>query len=301
MHAALGDEYLRGLSTAARSAMRPKPLIGKDLLRAIEPGSFRVTSGIAFAAQDGVPLALDVYRPPVAGTYPVVVQIYGGAWQRGTPSDFADFARYLAARGYVVICPDYRHAPRWQWPSQIDDIRAALGWIRQHGSEYDADASRIALIGRSAGAHLALLAAYEAQPTNAAPIRGVVSYYGPTDLIDAYLHPPSPDPLHVRKTESDFIGGSPAARAERYRDASPITYANHPLPPTLLVYGARDHIVEPKYGERLYSRLTATGTTAVLLEIPWADHAFDAVPNGISAQLALYHTERFLAWALRER
>ncbi len=298
---ALGEEFLRDVPAVSRSTMRARPLIVVDLFRGIDPGVSRLTRGIVFATQDGIPLALDVYRPPGAGRYPIVVQIYGGAWQRGSPADNALFARYLAARGYVVVCPDYRHAPRWQWPTQIDDVRAALGWVRQHAAEYDGDPSRIALIGRSAGAHLALLAAYEPQPVNAPPIRSVVSYYGPADLTDAYLHPPTPDPLHVRATESAFMGGSPAARSGRYRDASPITYAIRQLPPTLLVYGARDHIVEAKYGERLHDRLKATKTTAILLEIPWADHAFDAVPNGISAQLALYHTERFLAWTLRER
>jgi acetyl esterase/lipase len=82
-----------------------------------------------------------------------------------------------------------------------------------------------------------------------------------------------------------------------YRDASPITYATHPQPPTLLVYGARDHVVLPKFGAQLHERLRATGTTSVLLELPWAEHAFDAVPFGLAAQIALYHTERFLAWA----
>jgi hypothetical protein len=66
----------------------------------------------------------------------------------------------------------------------------------------------------------------------------------------------------------------------------------------LLVYAARDHIVERRYGTRMYDALTRTGTKAVYLEIPWADHAFDEVFNGPSNQLALYHTERFLAWAL---
>ena len=71
-----------------------------------------------------------------------------------------------------------------------------------------------------------------------------------------------------------------------------------PGAPTLLIYGTRDHIVEARFGRMLHERLLATGTTSVLLEIPWAEHAFDAVANGPSAQIALYYTERFLAWAV---
>jgi acetyl esterase/lipase len=72
-----------------------------------------------------------------------------------------------------------------------------------------------------------------------------------------------------------------------------------PLPPSLLIYGDRDYLVQSKFGQGLYDQLKAVESSAVLIRIPWADHAFDAVFNGVSNQLALYYTERFLAWALR--
>ena len=162
---------------------------------------------------------LDIYRPATAGRYPSVVQVYGGAWQRGAPGDDAAFATYLAAHGFVVFAIDYRHAPRWQWPAQIEDVRTALGWIRAHGGEYDADVSRLALLGRSAGAHLAMLAAYE---PGAPAVAAVVSYYGPVDLADGYRNPPRPDPLDVRSVEEALLGGTPDQVPDRYREASPI-------------------------------------------------------------------------------
>jgi acetyl esterase/lipase len=194
-----------------------------------------------------------------------------------------------------VFAIDYRHAPRWRWPAQIEDVRAALAWIVQHGREYDADTDRLALLGRSAGAQLAMVAAYE---PGAPLVRGVVSYYGPVALEDGYRNPPIPDPLGVRSIEEAFLGGTPAEVPVRYRDASPITYASRPLPPSLLIYGGRDHIVLSRFGALLDNRLRAAGSTSVFLEIPWAEHAFDAVRNGPSGQLSLYYTERFLAWAL---
>jgi acetyl esterase/lipase len=84
-----------------------------------------------------------------------------------------------------------------------------------------------------------------------------------------------------------------------YHDASPVTYALPRVPPTLLIYGARDHVVEARFGRELNDRLRENGATSVLLEIPWAEHAFDALPSGLSGQIALYYTERFFAWALR--
>ena len=98
--------------------------------------------------------------------------------------------------------------------------------------------------------------------------------------------------------EEALIGGTPSEFPDRYRDASPITHVKPGLPPTLMLFGSRDHIVEPRYGVRLHDSLVAAGNTAVYLEIPWAEHAFDEVFNGPSAQLAIYHTERFLAWAM---
>jgi acetyl esterase/lipase len=70
------------------------------------------------------------------------------------------------------------------------------------------------------------------------------------------------------------------------------------LPPSLLIYGSRDHIVLSRFGAMLDGRLREAGATSVFLEIPWAEHAFDVIPNGPSGQLSLYYTERFLAWAL---
>ena len=295
MAAALGDNALDKVSADVRSSMRLHPLAIGELFGHVDVGDALVQRDIAVGAPAGVPLTVDVYRPRSRGSYPIVVQIYGGAWQRGRPGDNPHFARWLAARGYVVFGVDYRHAPAFHWPAQIDDVRLCLAWIREHAEEFDADTSRVAFIGRSAGAHLALIAAYSNGPL---PARAVVSFYGPVDLTESYAHPPHPDPIRTRPVEEALIGGTPAEKPEAFREASPITYVRRTLPPTLLIIGDRDHIVEPKYGARLRERLAATGTTVALLDIPWADHAFDEVFNGPSSQLALYHTERFLAWAM---
>jgi len=293
------EQAMRGMSAEPASPRRASPIVGRDLFRHIATGNARITRNVAFASPGGVPLTFDIYQPTRAGKFPILVQIYGGAWQRGVPSDKSEFATWLAASGYVVIAIDYRHAPAFRWPAQIDDVNAALAWVAQHAREYDGDTSRVVLMGRSAGAHLATMAAWFTSPIR---VRGVVSYYGPVDLTQAYRYPPSPDPLRVRDVEHALIGGTPDEMPGRYADASTITHiraGTTPLPPTLLIYGGRDHIVEPKYGEVVVSALKARGTPVAYLEIPWADHAFDEVFNGPSSQLALYHTERFLAWAVK--
>ncbi len=272
----------------------------RDLLLGVPLGEAKITRGIPIASPDGVPLTMNVYQPTDRGHYPILVQIYGGAWQRGTPESFRNFAQWLASRGYVVFAIDYRHAPKAHWPAQLDDTRLMLAWIRDHAAEYDGDTSRVAYMGRSAGAHLATIAAWsEVAPP--LPPKAIVSYYGPVNLVESYKHPPVPDPIATRATDEALIGGTLDQFPAAYADASPITHVGRASVPTLLIYGARDHIVRPEAGHLLRDALNARGVPTVYLEIPWADHGFDEVFQGPSNQLALYYTERFLASTLRPR
>ncbi len=300
MNRAFGSHYLAALPQTVLTRMRVSPFDAADALRGIATKTaVRFTPNIPFTQTDGVPLKLDVYRPPQVGRYPAIVMVHGGAWRGGSPAQNADFSRYMASQGYVVWAIAYRLAPRYQFPAQIEDVQSALTFIQQHAAQYETDPQRLALMGRSAGAHLAMLAAYAPN----APIRALIDYYGPVDLEAGYRDVPCPDPLDTRAVLQSFLGGSPDERPDLYRQASPIRYVTpqvaHPLPPSLLIYGGRDRVVQAKYGRALEQRLQSVGTQAAFLEIPWADHAFDTVFNGLSNQLALYHTERFLAWALR--
>jgi acetyl esterase/lipase len=290
----LGSDYLASISPALRAKMRPAPFVLWDTFRGIPLEPIRQTLGIPFAQPDGVPLTLNLYQPLAPGTYPALIVIYGGGWQNGTPANDEFFSRYMAAQGYVVVAIDYRHAPRYQFPAQLEDVNSAMQFIQTHATDYEIDPERLAIMGRSAGAHLAMLAAY--QP-NAPKFRAVINYYGPIDLTKGYYDIPRPDPIHSQALLRAFLGGTPQEFPDRYRQASPYTYATQLQPPTLLVYAKRDHLVQAKFGRAMGDRLTQSGNVAPYLEIPWAEHAFDALFSGVSNQLALYHTERFLAWA----
>ncbi|PSB64053.1 esterase [Chroococcidiopsis cubana CCALA 043] len=278
-------------------AVRLHPFIWVDAFRGIKVPESRIERGIEFAIADGVTLTLNLYRPSCVGLHPAIVTIYGGAWQNGTPANDETFSRYMAAQGYTVVALDYRHAPQFRYPAQLEDVQTALSFIQTQADALEIDRQRIALLGRSAGAHLASLVAYGRSPL---PIRAVVNYYGPTNLTEGYNNPPVPDPIDVRAVLEAFLGGNPERVPQLYQDALPINYISSNLPPSLLVYPGRDRIVLAKFGRQLYEKLQAAGNQAGLIEIPWAEHAFDAVFNGVSNQLALYYTERFLAWALRE-
>jgi len=254
-----------------------------------------VTNGVPVRTRDGATLALDVYRSPLRGPRPTVVTIYGGAWIFGTRADTAELDRALAARGYTVIAIDYRHAPRYHYPVQREDVADALATIARGAARWNVDPSRVALFGRSAGAELALLAAYEPGPLR---IRAVVAYYAPTDLIDGYRTPPVPDPANVRRILRTYVGTPPEGRPDAYRDASPLAHVRTGLPPTLLVIGLRDALVRPAQQRALRDSLRAHGDSVAAIEIPWSNHAFDALPGGLAGTLARRATDRFLAATL---
>src|SRR4029079_4967443 len=208
---------MRGMSAAPSNALRASPIVYRDLFRRVPTGGVKTTRDVVFASPGGVPLHVDVYQPLRAGQFPILVQIYGGAWQRGVPSDKSDFATWLASSGYVVIAIDYRHAPEGRWPAQIEERNEALRWVGAHAHEYAGDTSRVVLMGRSAGAHLATMAAWFTTPIR---VRGVVSYYGPVDLTEAFKNPPRPDPLRIRSVEEALLGAPLEQMPERYADAS---------------------------------------------------------------------------------
>lgn len=251
----------------------------------------RESHDVPFARRDRTTLTMEIYRPEIDQRGPAVIQFYGGGWRSGAPSDNAALARELTRLGCVVFAPDYRHAPASRWPAQVTDAREALAWVAAHGTEYGADPSRIVLMGRSSGAQLALVSGLT---DTTAAIRGIVAIYSPVDLTDGYRHPTTPDILGTRALESSFIGGTPDDRPDAYREASPITYANRPHPPVLMINGGRDFVIERRMAERLRLRLAESGVV-IFLELPWAGHAFDTVPFGPGGQVELTAVERFLA------
>ncbi len=296
MEAKLGKDYLTKISPEIQLKMRPQPLIIADVFRGIPPSEIRIERDIIFASPDNIDLKLNVYRPLSKGIYPGIIIIYGGAWKQGKPSNDEAFSRYMAQQGYCAIAIDYRHAPQYKYPTQIQDVSAALKYIKNQAAQLEVDLGRVGIMGRSAGGHLAMIAGYQRQIID---FKAVVNYYSPVSLIAGYYDLPVPDPIRIRQILHEFLGGNPEELPLLYHQASPNSYIKSGLPPSLLIYAGRDKIVQPKFGRKLDQELQAKNNLSIYLQIPWAEHAFDAVSFGVSNQLALYYTERFLAWSLR--
>jgi acetyl esterase/lipase len=257
--------------------------------RALAP--VEVTRDLPVPLRDGTALALDLYRPRVAGRLPLIVTIYGGGWAVGSRAADAPLARWYAARGYAVAVIDYRHVPSHRFPVQIDDVDDALATIARNAAVWHLDRDRVALLGRSAGAQLAFLAGERAQPLH---VRALIGYYAPTNLIAGWETLPRPDPANVRAILSNYLGGPPdAAHVLTYRAAGPLQQAHTGMPPVLGIIGARDELVLPEFQRNFAARLTALHVRNIAIELPWASHAFD-VPYGLGTGIAQDATLRFL-------
>lgn len=274
---------------------RPAPLVVGDLLSVSTP---RVApTRHAYREVDGRALHLDLYRSPGAPRpLPVLVVIHGGSWNSGDSSQLAWLNGYLAARGVAVAAINYRLAPQHTFPAQRDDVLAAVTWLRDNASHLRLDPSRVALLGRSAGGQLALLAAYTAREP---AIRGVVALYAPSDLNWSWEHPTNPLVLDSPRTLSEYLGGTPAQVKERYDAASAIDFVVAGSPPTLLIHGTRDELVFAEQSRRLERRLAQAEVPHLLLELPWATHGCDANPAGPGGQITTWAVERFLAAAFQ--
>ncbi|RME01392.1 MAG: alpha/beta hydrolase [Calditrichaeota bacterium] len=282
--------------SAAPTYGRSAPIVFWDLFRGV-PRPKVEPETIVYATPDSTELSLDFYRPPAgSGPFPCVVVVHGGAWQTGTSRQLHELNAYLAGRGYAVAAINYRLAPRWQYPAQLQDVRAAIDFLKTQSRVLRLAPQRLVLLGRSAGAHLALLAGYTA---NDPAIRGVVSYYGPADLLYGWNHPANPHVIDTRKVLTEFLGGSPEQVPQNYDEGSPIHFVTPLTPPTLLIHGGRDELVSPEQSRRLAARLEEMRVRYVFLFLPYATHGCDFKMAGPSGQMSTYALERFLTAILQ--
>lgn len=269
----------------------------------------RHSDDIAFRTVSGTTLRLDRYDGAGAAPHPALVVLHGGSWRNGDKGsgsiDPTITNRIFAGQGITVYDIQYRLVPAAIFPAQLEDVLCALGFIRAHATADGVDPERVALLGRSAGAHLALLAAYRAghDPlpdgcARPATVRGVISLYGPTDLARGYRLPAEPDLIGGSAAIASFLGGTPDAVPATYALASPQNALDHPVPPTLLIHGDADQVVWPYHSTSLAAALSQHGDPVAIVELPWSGHGFDAISWGPGGQLALAAMRRFLALTL---
>lgn len=239
-------------------ALMLDPLGSFNLLMPKDRASARVAKDVPYG--DGERLKLDVYSPRSAEARPrpVILFFYGGSWNSGRRQDYAFAARALAARGFLVVVPDYRLVPEARYPDFLKDCAAALRWARRHAARYGGDGERIVLSGHSAGAYNAAMLALDPSLLGAdrAAVRGFVGLAGPYDFL----------PLDDNSTIAAF-GAWP-----RPAETQPISYAAAGAAPFLLLHGDGDSRVKPRNSLKLAGLLRDAGADVRLKLYPGLGH-----------------------------
>lgn len=281
----------RDLPTVAAGAALGDPMPDRALSFA---GGITGMADIVFSTVPGYrPLRLDLYHKPGSGPRPLVIYVHGGGWvgghtrQAGAIADFPAALARLAAEGFVVASLEYRLAGEAAHPAQLQDLRAAIRFLKANASRYGIDAGRIGVWGGSAGGHLAALAATScrdpsldpvatpgkpAVPASDTCVQAAAIWYGVFDFAPILARQAQPG---APAAENQLLRCTPATcPADRVASASPAHYFSAKDPPFLLIHGINDRTVPVDQSRLAEAGLKAKGVPVEAIYIPGVDHSF---------------------------
>lgn len=240
-------------------------------------------------------LKLNIYPAERKGKRPVVLVVHGGSWAGGDSQQLPELNSEIAKWGYHVASINYRLAPGSRYPAPLEDVQTAIRFLQRQSEVLSIDSSSIVLLGRSAGGQIALSAAYMPHERW---VKGVIDFYGPTDMVWGYANPTNPLVLNSRKIMEDYLGGTLSQVPSQYIHSSATETVTSHTPPTLMIYAGNDPLVSPRHGTRLTMKLEALNIPHYALYLPWATHGFDYTLNGPGGQLSTWAVKQFLAVVL---
>ena len=236
------------------------PTAAFNRLALLQAGSVEVVRDRAFGEHPRQ--KLDVYAPPrKGGVKPVLVFLYGGAWNDGDKDIYGFAGAALASRGFVTVIPDYRLYPEVRYPTFLQDNAAAVRWARDHAAEFGGDPNRIVLMGHSAGAYNASMLALDPRWLReaglpAGAVKAWAGLAGPYDFL----------PLDDEATIRTF------GEAPDLPSTQPVNAVSGDDPPAFLATGAADERVAVRHTTTLASRMEAAGAEARTRIYPGVGH-----------------------------
>ncbi len=208
----------------------------------------------------------------------MTVYVHGGGWQNGDKNSGAGAMAVgeLVKRGYLVASVNYRLAPQYKFPAQIEDVKCAIRFLRAHAKEYNLDSKRIGVWGGSAGGHLVALlgtsdknAGLEGKggwPNESSRVQAVVDMFGPADLMVEFVG--------GNQRVGQTVFGATSLKDPVLKRASPVTYISEDDPPFLILHGEEDRLVPLSQSKELHERLKAAKVSSKLVVVKNAGHGF---------------------------
>jgi alpha-L-fucosidase 2 len=236
---------------------------------------------IPYSRPDGCDLLLDAYVPEGKGPFSAVIIVHGGGWEAGDRITYVSpvFAP-LAQAGFAWFSIDYRLTPYVHVPEQLEDVRNAVRFVRQHAGWFHVDPNRIALVGESASGHL--VAQLVSMPCPGCEVQAVVSFYGVYNFERWKDDADFGDML-----ERLFVDTSPAV----LREYSPLFHVSASLPPMLIIQGTADELYAgtQQYVKRL-------GEVQARNEVILLDKAPHGMENWEGHPEWMFYKSRMVEW-----
>lgn len=245
---------------------------------------------IVYKAVDSIALKLDIYnKVGHTGDAPLIIFVHGGSWSGGDKKDYKLYTIPFAQKGYITASVQYRLSGVAKFPAQLLDVNDAIKFLKRNAAKYHIDASKIVLVGGSAGGHLVLLSAYSNANTTktdeiTAEVQGVVDIYGPTDI--------TVEGLRDHKSIANLMGLSYDEATVAYEKASPINYVSKNVPPTLIFHGTIDNLVPISQSDVLSDTLKTLGVSVSYHKLKGWPHAMDVAVE-VNDYLKFYMEEFF--------
>jgi acetyl esterase/lipase len=265
------------------------------------PDGILIHRDLAYESPGHARQILDLYVPRADRPVPVVVWIHGGEFRKGSRRD--GFPTWPLGEGMAVASIDYRLSGDAIFPAQIQDVKAAVRWLRAHAAEYGLDGARVAAWGASAGGHLAAMVGVSAGTTAfdiganlgcSSGVKAVVDFYGPSDFLQMDAHRGEDDMVHETpdSPESLVIGGAIQDHPDLVKQANPIAYVTSSAPPFLIVHGDADPFVPHHQSVLLADALRAAGVPVTFHTVRGGGHGRFRDP-GITALVREFLTASF--------
>ncbi len=237
---------------------------------------------VSFGQPGGKNLYLDLHVPDGAGPFPAAILVHGGGFDEGSRStNVRPLFEPLANAGFAWFSIDYRMAPEFKFPQANEDLNSAIKWVKAHASEYKVDASKLVIIGESAGGFLVNYAGTHYTPET--KVAAVVDFYGPSDygklaerrrdhpeefnMVSISRHAANGGGIHFFGAEQLDAGG-----LSKLHDVSPIFAVHKGMPPFLVIHGTKDEQVSYDQSTAFCDAIRKVGTRCELIPIENGKH-----------------------------